>query len=1035
VSATPEQRAVVTAPLEGPRLVDAGAGTGKTFTLVERARWLVEEGHLRPDQLLVVTFTKAAAEEIAGRLERAFGPRAAAGPTCGTFHAIAGDLLRAHAYETGISPDVRAIDDGRARGLFARAFADLRADRLGVDLRAFPLLDRPGALERDLATIALGLRARGVDAEEFARDALAQADVLATLTFGGVKETKVVHGVVLPKAGWPQPNPERTPDERRAESDRERRNVLVVAALLRRFDELLAAESLLTFGDILRLATTMLDQHAAIRSSLRARWLHAIVDEFQDTNPAQIAFLRALFGPELRPVLAVGDVRQAIYAFNGADPRGIVAFRDLLGCALHPLTENRRSVQPILDVAHAALARLGGVPAELHAPLRAHRGPAPADRVRLDIFEGDDALEQEAGAIAERIRALVEAGVSPRACAILLRTRRRAGAYAYALHAQGLAVERRGGVGFFDAPEIRELVAWLRLVDRPGDPGALVIALQSAAIGFGDGAVARLAQDALPYAAVVAPPPAEFDEVERARLARFRATLRALGALADVPLVEAVRTTIAVSGAELVRAVAGASVEQLRANLDKLVRLGADLLADRPSARIRDLIDEFDVRDTLELDEPEAELDGERVAIVTIHGAKGLEWDHVFVANCSPRAFPLQNSDARDAVSRLDERTGALALKHGIDGRPTLRWYLTMHAHDANGIVTKTPPDRNEEHRLFYVALTRARETVTVTGRRTVYGGESVYAGAIRAWLVDVGADRADQPLGVGAPAASDVGRAARQARSEDHLLRRASKQLARRREARGELPSRGRPLSYSAIARYETCPRRARYHDVLGLPELDDESAMRHGEEHGRDHAEPALVGRVVHGTLARITALRLAGESAERAEVVADALTDALAEEGGEDDAPLREQARRAVEHALPLVGPLRPIAAEQRFALTIEGVPLVGAIDLLADDAGRLTVVDYKTGRAPATEYALQFALYARAVAEERGERPRTRLLRIEADGARFEDVVPAGDERLKAAVVGAWTAQSDEPRPGRHCRSCPYAHDVCGAAPTG
>ena len=129
------------------------------------------------------------------------------------------------------------------------------------------------------------------------------------------------------------------------------------------------------------------------------------------------------------------------------------------------------------------------------------------------------------------------------------------------------------------------------------------------------------------------------------------------------------------------------------------------------------------------------------------------------------------------------------------------------------------------------------------------------------------------------------------------------------------------------------------------------------------------------------------------------------------------------------------LRPIAAEQRFALTIAGVPLVGAIDLLAEDAGRLTVVDYKTGRAPATEYALQFALYARAVAEERGERPGTRLLRIEPDGARFEDVVPAGDERLATAVVGAWTAASDEPRPGRHCRSCPYAHDVCGAAPSG
>jgi DNA helicase-2/ATP-dependent DNA helicase PcrA len=666
---TPEQQAVVDADLDGPRLVDAGAGTGKTFTLVQRAVALVRRKSLRADELLVVTFTKAVATEIAGRLELELAPSANQRPTCGTFHAVASDLLREFAYEAGISPDARVIDDGRTRGVFARAFGDLIAGHLDVDLSVFPLLDRPKPLERSLATMVLGLKHRGIDIADFMRRASDASTELEAISFGGVQMVKIVKGKALPRAGWPRPDPLRSSDERRREAANERSNVAVVAALFAHFQHLLDAEHLLTFGDVLTRATRMLRQHPSIVATLRARWKHAIVDEFQDTNDAQIGFLEALVGDDLKPVLVVGDVRQAIYEFAGAQPQGIVDFRQRVREKL-PLTVNRRSLQPILDVAHSALRTLAGVEAELNARLKAHRGDALPACVRLELFEGDDALEREAACIAGTIRTLVDSGASPQHCAVLVRTRTRAGVFAQALREQGLAVQLHGGVGFFDAPEIREVIAWLRLVDEPTDAFAVLAALQSAAIALSDGAVAMLARKReLARAALLEAVPTEFPPVESVRLDRFRRTARIVCSLADATLVDAVRTVITASGAEIARVADVGTLSQVRANLEKFVRFAADFAGDRPLARVRDLVNELRERDELELDLPIAELEGDRVAIMTIHGAKGLEWDHVFVANVVSGSFPLVNNDNREKVAQFDAKSGALALKHAARSR------------------------------------------------------------------------------------------------------------------------------------------------------------------------------------------------------------------------------------------------------------------------------------------------------------------------------------------------------------------------------
>ena len=234
---TEEQRRVVEAPIDGPHLVNAGAGTGKTYTLVARTVHLVRAG-VDPRALLLITFTNAAAAEITTRIDAAFGVLEPRRPTCGTFHSVAAGLLREFAYETGTSPDIRVIDDGRARALFRRVFEEMRQGTLGLDLSAFPLLDRPDILERDLAGLALRFKQIGLTPDAFEQQALAHAADLERITFGGVKQLR---NDGAPRSGWPKPNPERTEEERRDEADRERRNARVVAGVLRRFDELLEA--------------------------------------------------------------------------------------------------------------------------------------------------------------------------------------------------------------------------------------------------------------------------------------------------------------------------------------------------------------------------------------------------------------------------------------------------------------------------------------------------------------------------------------------------------------------------------------------------------------------------------------------------------------------------------------------------------------------------------------------------------------------------------------------------------------------------
>jgi ATP-dependent exoDNAse (exonuclease V) beta subunit len=754
--------------------------------------------------------------------------------------------------------------------------------------------------------------------------------------------------------------------------------------------------------------------------------------------------------------MAVGDGKQAIYAFNGADPTGIERFAALPGCVSHALVENRRSVQQILDAAHGFLvsqaAATGAEPPD-EAPLVATKGRAAEFPIRVQAFgtgDLDEGRRLEAEAIAAEIAGLLERGAKPREIAILLRGWRRARLYVDALHARGIAAKTHGGVGFLDAPEIRDALAWIRLTLDPTDTAATVRVLQSPTCGLSDGTLVALARGAvaLERQAWAEPLPAWLDEPERERLHRARSVLRRLGGVVALPLSHGLAEIVDATGIDLAYALVDPhGAEQTRANLAKLVRLAMTFERDRPAARAIDFVRELDERLEFDDDEREADFGENEVAIMTAHAAKGLEWEHVFIANVSPASFPA-TAGGFAWCAELDSRTEALALRYGVDGKTPLRWIMRS-AHDpATGELpaeAEIDESKREEARLFYVAMTRAKSRLYISGAnwKPLGGGGngtayevSKYLRAVESWAHEQGLDPGELAFGAprSRPPATADGDGAAQ-----HLADRAARErlwriLERDRaaaETKVSIPP--RVLSYSAISTYAMCPRLARYRYLFRLPDLRDDAATplspAEDVEPHADKLEPAAFGTIVHRALELSVRTRIAGENTD----VEASVARALLEEERDGDPALAERALATVRHGVEALASFTPREPEWRFDATIAGERVAGYIDLLADDAaGRPVVIDYKTGHTPESAYRLQLTLYRRVLSERFGETLRTAVLRLAPDGASYVELEPLDDATLEEAVRAAARLDDDTPLTGIHCRSCPY-FAMCAPTP--
>ncbi len=429
----PEQRLAVLAPI-GPVCVLAGAGTGKTRTITHRIAFLVGTGAIPAGQILAVTFTTRAAGELRGRL-RVLG---AAGVQARTFHAAA---LRQLGY---FWPKVAGVALPRLVeskiALVARAASRLRLAPSRTELR-----DLTGEIEWAKATL------------------LTPADYPAAAAAAARETTHPAD---------------------------------VIAGLYDAYEAVKRDAGVLDFDDLLLLTAAVIEEHRWVADELRSRYRHFVVDEYQDVNPLQQRLLDAWLG-ERDSLCVVGDANQTIYSFTGASPRHLVEFpRRFPDAQVVRLVRDYRSTPQVVALANALIARAGAAgagtagagtagaagggaaarparPAPLKLLAQRPDGPAP-------VFTEHDSEPEEAAAVADRIRALLAAGVPASEMAVLYRVNAQSEAYETAITAAGIPYLVRGGERFFDRPEVHRGCAIVaggaalgagRPTRRPGRPG------------------------------------------------------------------------------------------------------------------------------------------------------------------------------------------------------------------------------------------------------------------------------------------------------------------------------------------------------------------------------------------------------------------------------------------------------------------------------------------------------------------------------------------------------------------------------------
>lgn len=668
---TPQQQAIVDAVPAGPLRIDAGAGTGKTYTLVAAIASLVASG-TDPERILGVTFTNKAAGELASRVRAVLAPSVDLGIEVDvhTYHGFAARLIREFGPFVGIERETRVITPTFARQLL------LEAIQAAGELHHIDLSSPTRHLVGDLLRLSSAMADNLVDPATVAESPGAD-DVARTRS--------ELAGIVV-----------------RYVAEKRRLGVA-------------------DYADLIALGHRLVEDHAAIADRIRGRYDVVFLDEYQDTDPAQRQLLQALFA-DGRPVVAVGDADQTIYEWRGASLENFAAFPDHFPgpdgapAPTLPLTANRRSGQPILGVANALRAEIS--PDARH-PLVTAPG-APDATVTAGWYRtGID----EATAIADTITAHANDGIPFREMAVLSRANRDIAVIRQALAEAGIPAEVVSLGGLLDVPEVVEVHAWLRVVNDPADSVAFARLAMGSHGRLGPADLRPLADwvrhadeevldrsltEALDHVSELGLRPAAAEVLDG-----IRTTLGHLLRIAQgSSLVELVREILSrIDAWRDVESLPPAAALSARLNLYRFLDLAEQWspLEGRPS------LEAF--LDHLELlrEDPTQELDTARVsgedavALATIHRAKGLEWDVVFVPGLAEGKFPTRPGAFEDPFLR------PWALPHELRLDRSSLPHLDPGDVDARKDVLRERHVR-AEWRLAYVAATRARRHLHVSG-------------------------------------------------------------------------------------------------------------------------------------------------------------------------------------------------------------------------------------------------------------------------------------------------------------------------------
>ncbi len=605
----PQREAVLTS--EGPVLMLAGAGTGKTKALTARLAHLIWTRRAWPSEILAVTFTNKAAREMQHRIGQMLGDVVEGMPFLGTFHSVAARMLRRHAELVGLKSNFTILDTDDQLRLLKQVI--IAAD---IDEKRWPA--------RALASVIDRWKNRGWTPDRIGKD---EAHAFA--------------------------------DGRGAE---------LYAAYQARLIALNAAD----FGDLLLHMLTIFSKHPDVLADYQRRFKYVLVDEYQDTNVSQYLWLR-LLAQERKNICCVGDDDQSIYSWRGAEVANILRFeQDFPGAKIIRLEQNYRSTTHILGAAGGLIAKNSS---RLGKTLWTEADGGEKVQV-IGVWDGPE----EARLIGEKLESVQRRGGSLNNCAILVRAQFQTREFEDRFITIGMPYRIVGGFRFYERAEIRDALAYLRCVSQPADDLAFERIVNTPKRGLGDKTLQRMHSLARLRSLPLMAAAAQLLETDELPGGARRALGNLIGdiarwrnAMAELPHAELARLILEESGyVAMWQADRSAEAAGRLENLQELTRAMEEF----------ETLSAFLDHVALVMENEQSDAT-EKVTIMTLHAAKGLEFDQVFLVGWEEGVFPSQRT--------LDE-TGTAGLE--------------------------------EERRLAYVGLTRAKQNATIVhaANRRIYG-------------------------------------------------------------------------------------------------------------------------------------------------------------------------------------------------------------------------------------------------------------------------------------------------------------------------
>ncbi len=930
----------------GVMMVLAGAGTGKTRVITERIKRLLQTS--KGDEILALTFTEKATGEMAERVEDTI-PYQYEEPWIHTFHGFCDRILKAEGLQIGISPNYKIMDKVDQWFLMRRHIYELDLDVL-----------RPVQNPTGLINAALGFIAELKNHEMWPEDVEEFAKTL--------------------------------------EDAEERKEYEEIARFYRKYEELKAKQSALDISDLIVLTLKLFKSRANVLEKYRSQFKHILVDEFQDTNVPQYKLIKLLYPQNTRDknksLMVVGDDAQAIYSFRGATVQNILTFkRDYPQAQLVTLTRNYRSTQKILDVANrliehseTSLAQTLGISRKLESQIDLEPAPAPQAVETPD----DDA---EAAFVATEIARLVKENehLIYSDIAILARGNSLLEAFSRRLAIAGIPYQLINNQGLYKQTEIREILAFLRIIVDPirNQENFNIV------LGF-----------------------PRYNIEPRTRIDIMHQRKQASTDVWEIlqqyehPGVSLLVGDIKTGQEELFKRTASDFLFWIitRTNyIDNLIReetLQSTMKVENINKLLKKVghLEKFfeqlhgiypDITQMLEIlkeseqagDNPaQAEIeDINTVKLMTVHGAKGLEFPVVFVVGATNTKFPAKQSHNR-----------------GIT--------------DSSGLVRKKKSKTEhieEERRLFYVGLTRAKQFLYVTyalpehktrTKPSPFIGE-MNLKAVRPFEGLSPRERLEQ-----------FGNTSLDIVDQDIPLK--------------DLNTRPQRLSYTQIDTYLTCPRKYKFKYILKMPDRQ---------------SHQSTFGTAIHKTLLRFHQLLLVRDVTleELLQIFSEEWDPAGYMEKAHMEANFKEGERMLRDYYAKVDKTKKPLGLETPFKVKIDDLIVEGRIDRIdpvdtTKDPKEVEIIDYKTGKVKTQKEVnkdLQVSLYALGAQKSLGLNPvklsfyflrGNQILSTKRNREREEKLVQLIKDMAKKVEEKEF-----EPKPGIWCKSCPY-RDSCPKA---